>query len=327
MSAGNVWAQTTGPAPSTATVPTGTTAPATAAAPTTSTAPPAECEPVDGFWFWPVALFLVSFVLGVVAVLAGVGGGVLFVPVVGGFFPFHLDFVRCAGLMIALSGSVAAGPGLLRKGLANLRLAMPPALLASAGAIVGALIGLSIPDYILQIAMGCTILFIAAVMLLSKKSEYPQVPAADAWSSTMRICGIYREESSGTDVQWKIHRTPLGLAMFVFIGVVAGMFGLGAGWANVPVLNLVMGAPLKLSVATSKFLLSVTDSTAAWVYINSGATLPIIVVPSILGMMLGAPIGVRLLDRMKPSGIRGFVIALLVLAGSRALLKGLGVWK
>ena len=31
---------------------------------------------------------------GFVAVPSGVGGGVLFVPIVGGFFPFHLDFVR-----------------------------------------------------------------------------------------------------------------------------------------------------------------------------------------------------------------------------------------
>ena len=32
--------------------------------------------------------------LGVLAVMAGVGGGVLYVPLVSGFFPFHIDFVR-----------------------------------------------------------------------------------------------------------------------------------------------------------------------------------------------------------------------------------------
>ena len=59
----------------------------------------------------------------------------------------------------------------------------------------------------------------------------------------------------------------------------AGMFGLGAGWANVPVLNLVMGAPIKISVATSKFLLSITDTSAAWIYLNNGAVLPLMVRP------------------------------------------------
>ncbi len=63
--------------------------------------------------------------------LGGIGGGVLFVPIVGGFFPFHLDFVRGAGLLLALSGALAAGPALLRGGLAHLRLAMPLALVGS----------------------------------------------------------------------------------------------------------------------------------------------------------------------------------------------------
>src|SRR5688572_32910115 len=68
--------------------------------------------PAAPWWIWPLALFLVCFALGIVAVPAGIGGGVLFVPIVSGFFPFHLDFVRGAGLLVALSGALAAGPGL-----------------------------------------------------------------------------------------------------------------------------------------------------------------------------------------------------------------------
>ncbi|MDO9166193.1 MAG: sulfite exporter TauE/SafE family protein, partial [Rhodoferax sp.] len=46
------------------------------------------------WWFWPLALFVTCFLIGIVAVPAGIGGGTLFVPIIGGFFPFHLDFVR-----------------------------------------------------------------------------------------------------------------------------------------------------------------------------------------------------------------------------------------
>jgi len=97
------------------------------------------------WWVWPVALFFVCFALGIVAVPAGVGGGVLYVPIVSGFFPFHLDFVRGAGLLVALASALAAGPNLLRCGLADLRLALPLALLASASSIAGAMIGLALP--------------------------------------------------------------------------------------------------------------------------------------------------------------------------------------
>jgi uncharacterized membrane protein YfcA len=278
------------------------------------------------WWVWPLVLFVVTFVLGIVAVLGGVGGGVLFVPIIGGFFPFHIDFVRGAGLLVALAGALAAGPGLLKKGMADLRLAVPVAVIASACAIVGAMLGLALPAKVVNTALGATILGIVGIMLVAKKSEYPEVKQADALSTALRINGIYHEASTGHDINWKIHRTAHGLATFILIGVMAGMFGLGAGWANVPVLNLMMGAPLKVSVATSKFLLSITDTSAAWIYVNNGAVLPMMVVPSIIGIMLGSIVGVKILTKTKPAAIRYIVIIMLLFAGLRALLKGLGIW-
>jgi uncharacterized membrane protein YfcA len=256
-----------------------------------------------------------------------VGGGVLFVPIVGGFFPFHIDFVRGAGLLVALAGALAAGPGLLKRNLASLRLALPVAIIASSAAIVGAMIGLALSANVINTLLGATILFIVVIMATAKKSDFPVVPKPDALSQSLGIMGIYREESLGKDVEWNVHKTPMGLALFVVIGIMAGMFGLGAGWANVPVLNLLMGAPLKISVATSKFLLSITDTSAAWVYLNQGAVLPMIVVPSLVGIMLGSMIGVKILAKSKPKAIKWMVIGLLLFAGLRSLLKGLQIWK
>ena len=277
------------------------------------------------WWFWPLILLIVTFVMGVFAVLGGVGGGVLFVPIISGFFPFHLDFVRGTGLLVALAGALAAGPGLLKANLASLRLAMPVALIASTCAIAGAMLGLALPTNVVQIALGGTILGICILMLTAKKSELPHVPQADRLSSSLAICGIYHEASSGKQIDWKIHRTPLGLGLFIIIGIMAGMFGLGAGWANVPVLNLVMGAPLKISVATSKFLLSITDTSAAWIYMNQGCVLPLMVVPSLVGIMLGSFVGVWCLKIAKPTFIRWMVITILAFAGIKALTKGLGI--
>ncbi len=280
---------------------------------------------LTGWWIWPLALFAVCFAIGVLAVLAVIGGGVLFVPIVGGFFPFHLDFVRAAGLLLALSGALSAGPALLRAGLASLRLALPLALVGSITSIGGAMLGLALPAAALHTALGATILGIAALMAFGR-SQDAAAPAPDALAAALRMNGIYRDPASGREVRWGVHRTPFGLAAFALIGVLAGMFGLGAGWANVPVLNLLMGAPLKLSVGTSGFLLSVVDTSAAWVYFNRGAVLPALVAPSIIGVMLGAKIGVRLLRVAPSSVVRRVVLAVLLVAGLRALAKGLGLW-
>ncbi len=292
-----------------------------------SPANPGGADSAIPWWGWPLILLVVTFFMGILAVLGGVGGAVLYTPIIGGFFPFGMDFVRGAGLFVALAGSLAAGPGLLKKGLADLRLAMPVALIASTTAVMGAMVGLALSDAIINTAMGIAILAIVVIMFLAKKSEYPEVGKADALSSALRINGVYHEPSSGKDIDWKIHRTIHGLILFVGIGFMAGMFGLGAGWANVPVLNLVMGAPLKVSVATSKFLLATTDTSAAWMYLNAGAVIPMIVVPSIIGIMMGSLVGVKILAKSKPSAVRAVVLTMLVFAGVRALLKGTGIWK
>jgi uncharacterized membrane protein YfcA len=277
------------------------------------------------WWGWPLALLVVCFALGIVAVPAGVGGGVLFVPIVGGLFPFHLDFVRGGGLLVALASALAASPGLLRLGLASLRLALPVALLVAASQVGGAMLGLVLPPALMQTMLGVFILGIVALMWTSKKSDVPEVSHPDTLSVALGISGIFHDTARGRDIDWNVHRTPLGLALFIFIGMVSGMFGLGAGWANVPALNLLMGVPLKVAAGTSSLVLSMTSS-AVWVYLNEGAILPMIVAPSVIGMMLGARIGARLLHVVKASAIRRMVIALLLVAGLRALLKGLGIW-
>ncbi|MBW2431281.1 MAG: sulfite exporter TauE/SafE family protein [Deltaproteobacteria bacterium] len=280
------------------------------------------------WWFWPIVLFVFCLVLGILAVMAGVGGGVLYVPLVSGFFPFHIDFVRGVGLMVALAGALAAGPGLLRRNLANLRLALPVALIASAFSIMGAMLGLYLsaldPD-IIQICLGVTIVGIAILLLVSKNTEKPVVNKQDAIGLALGLGGAYWDDGARESVEWKTHRTLLGLFMFILVGLLAGMFGLGAGWANVPVFNLLMGVPLKVSVATSKFLLSITDTSAAWIYMNRGCVIALIAVPSIVGLMLGSLIGVKILAVAKPRMIRYMVIVVLFFAGLKAIDKGLGL--
>ncbi len=278
------------------------------------------------WWVLPGGLFGLTLVLGVLAVLAGVGGGVLFVPIVSGFAPFiHIDFVRGAGLMVALSGALSAGPRLLDRSLVNLRLAIPIALVASSGAIMGAMIGLALPPHLVQISLGVVILAMAVIMVTVRPSEAGAEGRRDPIAVALGIGGVFPDPESGKDVPWEPRRMALGLVLFLGVGIMAGVFGLGAGWANVPVLNLVMGIPLRFAVATSYFLLAITDTSAVLIYLNRGALVPLVAIPAVLGIMLGARIGFVLLLRMKTTAIRRMVVVVLVMAGLRALLRGFGI--
>jgi uncharacterized membrane protein YfcA len=275
---------------------------------------------------WALLLLGFTIVLGILSIMGGMGGGMLYVSIVGSFFPFHLDFVRGASLMMALCGALSACPGLLRFCLTDLRLALPVGLSASVGSVIGALMGLALPARVVQTVLGLIIIGIAAIMIKAKRTEHPEVERPDAVSQILGIQGSYCDLAINQRIFWMAHRTPLALVIFFLVGIMAGTFGIGGGAANVAILNLMMGIPLKVAVGTSTFLISMTDAAAAWVYLNSGAVLPMIAVPSIIGMVLGSWLGVHILARTRPANIRLLVIVLLIVAGIRNIWKGLGIW-
>lgn len=278
---------------------------------------------------WMVLLFAFTFLIGIIAPISGVGGGVLFVPLTTAFFPFNIDFVRGAGLAIALTSALSSSPRLLEKGLANLRASIVIATVSIASSIAGSVLGLWITNempegkHYITIALGISLFFIFAVMVKSKRVEFPEVDSVDSISAKLDLSGRWYEPSRDEVIEYRLTRLPYSLPAFAGVGLVAGMFGLGAGWANVPVLNLLMGAPLRVAVSTSMLIITLNDAAAMWVYIARGAVLPLIVVPSLFGVTLGARIGAMIAEKVRPRVIRLVVLGIMLFAAILDIEKGL----
>jgi len=281
------------------------------------------------WWAWPLILFGFTFIIGLIAPMSGVGGGVLFVPLSTAFFPFSVDFIRGAGLIMALTSALSSSPQLIRKGLANIKVMAPVVCVSMVTSIVGGIVGLWITNafpsgkYYITIALGLVLLIIFVVMLTSKRVEFPEVKEQDGLSSALGLTGSWFEPTLNKVVEYKITRLPVGIIFFALVGFIAGMFGLGAGWANVPVLNLLMGAPIKVATSTSMVIIAVNDAAAAWIYIAKGAVLPMIVVPSVIGISIGARIGAKLAVKAKPVFVKYLVMAIMLLAAVLNIIKGL----
>ncbi len=284
----------------------------------------------DPWWMWPAILFVFTFTIGLIAPVSGVGGGVLFVPITTAFFPFSVDFIRGTGLVMAMCSAISSTPHLAKKGLASLKIMAPLVVVSMAFSIVGGVVGLWITQtfpsgkYYIDIALGVVLWFIFYVMLTSKKVEFPEIDYIDNFSKKLGMSGEWYEPSMGKVVKFHTTRFFAGLPTFAVVGFIAGMFGLGAGWANVPVLNLVMGAPIKVATSTSMMIITLNDAAAAWVYLSKGAMLPLIVVPSVIGISIGARIGARLAVKAKPKFVRYLVMAIMLGAGILDIIKGLG---
>jgi len=92
------------------------------------------------------------------------------------------------------------------------------------------MIGLALKPNVVNTLLGATILFIVAIMATAKKSTSRGAQpdklsqALGSWAST--------RESIGKDVEWNVIRPP-GSSALRRHRHHGGMFGLGAGWANV----------------------------------------------------------------------------------------------
>jgi len=280
-------------------------------------------------WYWPVSLFLLTLGIGMLAPMAGVGGGVMFVPITSAFWPFHMDFVRGCGLCMAITNALTASPKFLRTGLANIRVALPLVVVGTASSIIGAVLGLYITQafplgkYYIRIALGALLFFILAVMIVSKRVEFPEVKQVDRFSRWLKLNGSWYEPSLGKVVEYQCTRVGYGMLAFVGVGFIAGMFGLGAGWANVPVLNLILGMPIKAATSTSICIITMTDAAPAAIYLAKGAILPFLMIPAVLGMYIGSRIGAWSAVIAKPKVIKYVFFAILIFAAIMDIYKGL----
>jgi len=283
----------------------------------------------------PAAFFFavlgICIVIGVIAVLGGVGGGVIFTPLFMGFTPIDTIVVRATGLFVAMCGSLIAARPFLFKGLANIRVifyaAVPYATFAIIGALMAGWIDQSMGetgDAVIKLMLGILVIGIGGLILFGgRKAEYPDVENVDGFTERLGLSMSYWEQSLGKVVHYKVKRAPLGLLLFCFVGLISGLFGLGAGWAMVPTFNMAMLMPLKAAAASSKVLIGVGDTAAVWPYMNHGALFPLLAVPAMIGLVLGTIIGSKIMLRIKAGPIRYLIIFVMVFSGGKLMLDGI----
>jgi uncharacterized membrane protein YfcA len=105
-------------------------------------------------------------------------------------------------------------------------------------------------------------------------------------------------------------------------GVVSGLLGIGSGALKVPAMDLAMRLPIKVSTATSNFMIGVTAAASAGVYFARGQVDPFVAGPVAMGVLTGAVGGSRLLGRLQSSLIRKVFVAVLLWVSLEMLLKG-----
>lgn len=271
-------------------------------------------------------LFLVSLVIGFVASLSGVGGGVLFTPLVLAFSNLDVDIVRAAGIALAMTTSAFTGRRYIP--LLKIEIIIFVAAFMSLGTVAGAYVGISLVrsfgalgEAVVRISLGLLLFFVVFVMIRVKLKE-AYGSSRSVWGDRLGLVFEYVEEERGEVRRFVPRRLDLSALALFAVGFIGGAYGLGGGWALVPVLNLVMGLPLRLAVMASGSSFALGNASGFWIYIHSGAAHPTIIAPTALGVAVGSIYGSKIATRLKTKTIRTVVILVMIISAIQLILRG-----
>ena len=244
-----------------------------------------------------VLIFAVALLVGLLGSMLGIGGGVLLTPILTTFFGVPIKTAIGASIVSVIATSSAAGAVYLAHGLTHTRLAMLLEIATTAGALAGGITAAFLEPRLLALIFGMVLVYVVYSMMINRREEGAQ-------GKTGLLDTDFIDPRTQKKVEYGISKMPYGLGLSFIAGNISGLLGIGGGIIKVPVMNLVMGMPLRAAIATSNFMIGITAATSATIYYQHGFLNPSVAIPTALGVLVGAQIGARIGNKVKSSHLR-----------------------
>jgi hypothetical protein len=265
----------------------------------------------------------VSIVAGLFGSLLGLGGGILVIPALTLLFHVDIRYAIGASIVSVIATSSGAAAAYVRDRITNLRVAMFLEVATVTGALAGAFLAGRIHGRWLYLTFGLALLYSALSMVRKPHGARPSPGVPDPLADRLGLHGSYFDEAVGREVAYRVRGTGPGLGLMFLAGGLSGLLGIGAGAFKVPAMDLAMGLPIKVSTATSNFMIGVTAAASAGVYFARGDVDPFIAAPVAVGVLLGAMAGSRLLSRLHGRAVRWAFVLVLAWIAAQMITQGL----
>jgi uncharacterized membrane protein YfcA len=264
-------------------------------------------------------VWLGSLAAGFLGALTGLGGGVVIVPLLAIVFGVDLRYAVGASLVSVIATSSGAAATYVKEGYSNIRIGMFLEIATTLGALSGAYIAAFIQPEAISIVFGIVLLtsaYLASRMRRTIPEEQP-----DALATRLRLDGSFPTPEGQR--HYHVRRVPLGFSLMYGAGVLSGLLGIGSGALKVLAMDQAMRIPFKVSTTTSNFMIGVTAAASAGVYLHRGYIDPGLVMPVMLGVLLGSMLGARVLLHANTRILRIVFGAVILILGSQMIYKGI----
>jgi uncharacterized membrane protein YfcA len=271
------------------------------------------------------ALFATSLAAGAAGSVLGLGGGILLIPVLTLFYGIDLRFAMGASIVSVIATSSGAAAAYLRSSLSNVRIGLFLTLATVSGALLGAGLAGVVPVRWLQLVLGLALAYSALTTLRQIHVEVPEPTDADPLAVRFGLEGTYDDAVLDREVTYRASRVRQGFVAMFGAGVLSGLLGIGSGAFKVLAMDYFMRLPMKVSTATSNFMIGITSAATAGVYFARGDIHAMLAAPVAVGVLAGAVLGTRLMARLRNTTVRKAFLPVLVYLALSMILRGLGI--
>ncbi|GAC41184.1 sulfite exporter TauE/SafE family protein [Paenibacillus popilliae] len=271
-----------------------------------------------------IQLLLISLVGGTVGAVLGLGGGIIITPALTLLFDVDIRYAIGASIISVIATSSGSAIAYLRDRLTNLRIGMFLEVATTTGAVTGAFVASLIAPNVLFILFGLLLLSSAIGMVKKVNAELPEHTKAHPLAQKLRMNGSYYDKALGRQVEYQVANVYGGFGVMYAAGVISGLLGIGSGSFKVMAMDIFMKLPLKVSSATSNFMMGVTAAASTGIYFFRGDIDPGIAAPVAIGVLAGSVLGSRLMQQMKSRTIRLLFIPILGYVAIEMILQGVG---
>ena len=273
---------------------------------------------------------LIAVLAGFLGSLVGLGGGIIITPALTILFGFDIKYAIGASIVAVIATSSGSAIAFVKDHISNMRVGMLLEVFTTAGGVVGALMAGVFSSKLLYIFFSLILLnsfygMLKKTGLIIKLKKEEEKVENDKYAEKYKLNSTYYDKATGETVKYNVTNVPQGSLVMFGAGFASGLLGIGSGAFKVVALDTYMKLPIKVSTATSNFMMGVTATASALIYFFNGTINPVVAAPIAIGTLIGSRTGAKVMQRLDAKYIRYIFLPILLFTIINMFLKGLGV--
>ena len=277
-----------------------------------------------------IQFMIIAVLAGFLGSLVGLGGGIIITPALTILFGIDIKYAIGASIVAVIATSSGSAIAFVKDHVSNMRVGMLLEVFTTAGGIVGALMAGIFSSKLLYIFFSLILLnsfygMLKKTGLINKGKREEDKVENDKYADKYKLNSTYYDKATGKTVKYNVTNVPQGSLVMFGAGFASGLLGIGSGAFKVVALDTYMKLPIKVSTATSNFMMGVTATASALIYFFNGTINPAIAAPIALGTLIGSRTGAKVMQRLDAKYIRYIFLPILLFTIVNMFLKGVGV--